>query len=161
MTRTWPSSKIPLLSARIPEENMQLQNEATSTSCFFWVLGQSLLPYSRCWSLFVKLRLQAPGRGLMVSAGGGGGEVSSPPKPYLTPQITNLFKDGYKEIIIRNPKKGRFFRVQVNPRLPVVEWSSDFLGQTPQKPQKPLSNEDVAELKTAVSILNILMWWPF
>ena len=29
------------------------------------------------------------------------------------PNKVGLFKDLYKEIIIRNPKKGRFFRVKV------------------------------------------------
>ena len=35
-------------------------------------------------------------------------------KPYLDPKEPTLFKDLYKEIIIRSPKKGRLFGVKAN-----------------------------------------------
>ena len=37
-------------------------------------------------------------------------------KLYLNPTEPTFLQDAYTEFIIRNPKKGRFFRVQVNPK---------------------------------------------
>ena len=41
--------------------------------------------------------------------------VGSYYEPYLWPRKTDRFKKLYIETIIRDPKKGRFFRPQVNP----------------------------------------------
>ena len=38
-------------------------------------------------------------------------------KVYLNPKTTYLFKDSYKETLIRNPKKGKFLRVQVGLKM--------------------------------------------